>query len=246
MSTLATTDIATAAWTAIVLVALAFLAFISRRATEMLLTLALRVVRGRSKCRSISTAGHREIISLLQDLRAKTQAFRVCVYQFHNGVQFFRANHVWKLSMSHEVAHPGVSPINWKESNDLPIVAVMELAGPMIDDDTPDRGVRLLDAAGHRAAHYDVNNMPVCVVQALANTVGVSHVYGVNLVDTVSHDTIGLLAVQFDALTADDIAECDQKIPDMVEVADKIQFYLTTDFAAFRKQPSFFARLLGA
>lgn len=254
-------------WTAVVLVALAFVAFVSRRAIDIILDTALGWVRGRPTCREISAAGHREIKRLLSELMLKTRAFRVCVYQFHNGTQFFRANHMWKVSLTHESTHVGVTPTNWKDAHDLPIVAMMEFVGPMIDDDAPDRGVRMIPTTDHRVAYYDINNLPVCVFQALANSSGVRYALAVNLVDKNSKVTIGAVVLYFDDLSPacadscqDETPRClDQStglrvacarvvdffVPDMLGAADKIQFYLTTDFQAFRKKPGFVDRLFG-
>ncbi len=265
----ATPEWTTPVVTALVLVLLAFAAFFARRAIELVLAVILGLLRGKSRSRHISAVGHREILRLLDGIRDSTKAFRVCVYQFHNGTQFFRANHMWKMSLTHESTHQGVAATHWRDANDLPIVAVMEFAGPMIDDDKPDRGVRMVQVPDHRAAYYNINNMPVCVFQALANSGGVRHAVALNLVDKVSGCSISILAAFFDELAsqcpdgpcAADPPKCleqhtglrvcclrmvDYFAKDMSAAADKIQFYLTTDFATFKRPDSFLARLLGS
>lgn len=234
-------------WTAVILLAVAFLVFIAGRARDLIVASVLRVFRGRSRTRRISTAGAREIQARLSELRDRLEAFRVCVFQFHNGQQFHRSNHMWKLSLSHETAHTGVSPSNWREAHDLPMVAMLELVQPLIDDDTPGKGVRRIPTKDpkRRLAHFFVREMPMCVTQALANSAGAGHLFAANLLDQTSGDTMGFVVVQYTDLTHTDVVGVEGAMPHLCAAAEQIEFYLTTDFAAFVAKPGFWARILG-
>lgn len=51
----------------------------------------------------------RKISEILIDLRAKTEAGRVCLFQFHNGQVFLSAHPIWRASCTHKACTAGVS-----------------------------------------------------------------------------------------------------------------------------------------
>ncbi len=85
----------------------------------------------------------------------------------------------------------------------------------------------------------------MCVTQALANSAGAAHLYATNLYDRESNDTVGFIVVQFTDLTPTDVNVLDGMVSHLCEAAAQIEFYLTTDFAAFRQKAGFWARLFG-
>lgn len=57
----------------------------------------------------IEAEKNREIYNELVELRAVTDADRVFVFRFHNGMEFLPSHPAWKLSRTHEVVKHGVT-----------------------------------------------------------------------------------------------------------------------------------------
>jgi len=74
---------------------------------------------------------NREIYNGLVELRALTDADRVYVFRFHNGVEFLPSHPAWKISCTHEVVKPGVTYESAKLQG-LLVSLIPNIIGPVL------------------------------------------------------------------------------------------------------------------
>ncbi len=200
-----------------------------------------RRLRKASRLKPATADGHRAIHELLAGLREKFGAFRVTVFQFHNGDSFMLSNHAWKVSCTHEALHPGARSA-LRENQNLPISAISDWVAPLLSKDTRVSGVReCLETchssevcsrgrAGGRAVYYEVEQMQMSVGKAMALEQGVEHVFAVNLIDVQRQAAFGVLAIQFQDMGFEDLRAAETQMCNACAVAETVQFYLTNDF----------------
>lgn len=234
---------------ALIVVAISFAAFYIGRMREAMTGVLARRFRNHAQLRPLTAAGHQDVSNLMRDLRVRFKASRVCLFQFHNGVSFMLANHAWKISCSHESITSGVESTAF-DNQELHVGAVIDWIHPLLNSDHNIPGVRNITACslqasmtemtcphgkkGHRVVYYDVNAMDMSAGQALANRQNVHHVFAVTLLDVDRKSVIGFLALQFADMTPAHVLDVESEICAMCPVAEKIQFYLTTDVATYR------------
>lgn len=219
----------------LILFLIATVVFLSGKVRDALYTALIRSAKRGSKLGAPTAAGHLEISRLLNVLREQFNPIRVCVYQFHNGDHFALANHAWKLSCTHEILHEEtVSRL--KDNQNMPASALIEMVEPLLNPNTNITGVQqcLTGPNGHRVLHYTVGSMPMCVAQAQANEQGVHHAFVVTMLDSRrGNSTIGYITLQFQELSDLQIDSIGLNLSALCPVAEKVGFYLTTDFKSF-------------
>lgn len=204
-------------------------------------------IRKTSRLRPATTAGHIEINKMLSRMLDDMKAFRVCIFQFHNGDSFMLSNHSWKVSCTHEILSDGAMP-SFEENQSLPVSAISDWIGPIIDADAVVPGVRIrkrcegcqvtcpMAKAGHRAVRFDTAQMAISVASAKAKGQGISHSLVVNLVDTSRKATFGFISLHYKDTSDEVVDAMEGDLCRVCEAADKIQFYLTTDFRGGRRR----------
>lgn len=74
-----------------------------------------------------------ELMSKTEDLLALSGADRVCIYQFHNGGEYYTGRSMQKLSMTYETVKAGISHLQINRQN-IPVSACNATLAPMITD----------------------------------------------------------------------------------------------------------------
>lgn len=74
-----------------------------------------------------------ELMSKIEDLLALSDADRVCIYQFHNGGEYYTGRSMQKLSMTYETVKAGISHLQINRQN-IPVSACNATLAPMITD----------------------------------------------------------------------------------------------------------------
>jgi len=203
-------------------------------------------LRKTSRLRPATTAGHLEINRMLETLIDDMQAFRVCIFQFHNGDSFMLSNHSWKVSCTHEVLSPGATPAMQKYQS-LPVSAISDWIAPIIDPDANVPGARSRAACcackdtcpyagtGHRVVRFDLADTRMSVASAMSRAQGINHSLTVNLVDPVHNSTFGFISLHYKDTAPETVDALEVGVCQVCEMAEKIQFYLTTDFRAIAR-----------
>ncbi len=74
-----------------------------------------------------------ELMSKIEDLLNVSGADRACIYQFHNGGEYYTGRSMQKLSMTYESVKPGISHLQIARQN-IPVSACNATLAPMITD----------------------------------------------------------------------------------------------------------------
>ena len=74
-----------------------------------------------------------ELMSKIDDLLEISGADRACIYQFHNGGEYYTGRSMQKLSMTYESVKPGISHLQIARQN-IPVSACNATLAPMITD----------------------------------------------------------------------------------------------------------------
>lgn len=74
-----------------------------------------------------------ELMSKIEDLLNVSGADRACIYQFHNGGEYYTGRSMQKLSMTYESVKPGISHLQIDRQN-IPVSACNATLAPMITD----------------------------------------------------------------------------------------------------------------
>ena len=74
-----------------------------------------------------------ELMSKIEDLLNVSGADRACIYQFHNGGEYYTGRSMQKLSMTYESVKPGISHLQIDRQN-IPVSACNATLSPMITD----------------------------------------------------------------------------------------------------------------
>ena len=74
-----------------------------------------------------------ELMSKTEDLLALSGADRVCIYQFHNGGEYYTGRSMQKLSMTYETVKAGISHLQINRQN-IHVSACNATLAPMITD----------------------------------------------------------------------------------------------------------------
>lgn len=187
----------------------------------------------------------REVDKHLQLLRARFDAARVAVFQFHNGEVFMLADHSWKTSCTHEVVAEGVTH-TFRENQNLLVSQIVDWLDPIITGDTTrTQGCDIATVChgrqatcpmadrGHKVFLYRVDEMVPSVSKYLALKQGVGAVYCTPLKTPEGRgkdagQTFGFLSIQF--RTFSDVeaqqVEGEDEICALCSAAEEIQFLL--------------------
>ena len=218
-----------------------------------------------ARLRPATTQAHQDINSILEALRLSIGAYRVCVRQFHNGDRFMLADHAWKISQTHEALHFGASStVQFNQS--LPVGAMTALVAPILDKTAVVAGTGEIETcspcksscrfaeAGHRVLRFDVSAMEMNAPRDMLTKQGVDVVYVVNLMDE-NGETFGFISSQFQGRLTPDSSEeerkawaafltaVERKACEMCAAAEKVQFYLTSEFREMNAKPGWFSWL---
>jgi hypothetical protein len=90
---------------------------------------------------------NREIYTDMVELRATTDADRVCVFRFHNGTEFMPGNSAWKITCTHEVVRHGVT-YESPQSQGILMSRLSSVVGPVLTGSSSGRGVVVADCQG--------------------------------------------------------------------------------------------------
>ena len=74
-----------------------------------------------------------ELMGKIDDLLDISGADRACIYQFHNGGEYYTGRSMQKLSMTYESIKPGISHLQIDRQN-IPVSACNATLAPMIND----------------------------------------------------------------------------------------------------------------
>ena len=94
----------------------------------------LQLKRERAKCHvqeAVEQDG--ELLGKLDELRENVGASRACIYQFHNGGEYYTGRSMQKFSMTYETVSNGISR-NIKERQGIPVSACNETLRKLIKD----------------------------------------------------------------------------------------------------------------
>jgi len=219
---------------------LALVLFFLHRVRDKLWVHVAAALTRRPIMRPSISAMHRQVQEILCDLQHRFRAFRVLVFQFHNGDVFMMSDHSWKLTCTHECAAPGVL-YTIKDNQNILVSSVTDFIEPIVSG-APGKvagcsglevcAVHAQDCAlakkGHWVLRYDVAQMDETMSKYMAEQQGVGVVYTVNLVSRVRNATFGFIALQFRTLTPDEQVEIEQSICQVCAAAERVQFLLTT------------------
>ncbi len=181
-----------------------------------------------------------EVQSELAILREKTNATRVCIYQFHNGEEFSLANPIFKFSCTSESDKPGVRPDAKLVKNYL-VASYVDLFAPLSDDaKLPEwitevngcnaakktKGANTCTRLTHqfRILRYDIKNAPYGAFRFAMEEQGVEVLY-VTLLYTVKHKPIGVICFQY--IDADDDKFNETPVCEICGSTMRIQYRLT-------------------
>ena len=195
-------------------------------------------IRKKSRLRPGTAAGHKAINQELSDLRRTLDAFRICVYQFHNGDNFMLSNHSWKVSCTHEVLDPGARS-TFRETQSLPVSHVADWVGPIVDTDLHTRGVHILNPASpvhERVLVFDVGQLEISAARVMAQDQGVGSTCAVALHDRTRKAVFGYISIQFQDVDNAILAQVETKLAQILEIAGRVQFHLTDDFRSFDRK----------
>jgi hypothetical protein len=218
--------------------------FLFGKAREAMFISVQNQLKKNSRLRPGTAFGHQTINQELHDLRKAMAAFRVCVHQFHNGDSFMLSNHSWKVSCTHEIVEPGAGAI-FRENQSLPISHISDWVGPIVDNTMSVKGVTSWGAAPSQSVIlFDVSAMLVSTAKLLAESQGVGYALAVGLFDPSRKSIFGYISIHFQHASDDELKALKVRIPELLELAGRIQFYLTDDFRSFDNKHGVFARLM--
>ena len=94
----------------------------------------LQLKREQAKCHvqeAVEQDG--ELLAKLEELREGVKASRACIYQFHNGGEYYTGRSMQKFSMTYETVDKGISR-NLVERQSIPVSACNETLSNLIGD----------------------------------------------------------------------------------------------------------------
>jgi hypothetical protein len=214
------------------------LAFLFGKLRERMFLSVQAEIKKRSRLRPGTAAGHKQIHQELLELLKKLEAFRVNIFQFHNGDNFMLSNHAWKVSCTHEALDPGARA-TFMEVQSLPISHMADWVGPVIDSDMKVAGVvEFPDVSGapQRSVLFNVEAMNMTHAKFLAVNQGVGYALSMGLVDSSRKSIFGFISVQFQDCSASKLESLKTQVYLIAEVVSRVQFYLADDFRSFDRK----------
>lgn len=94
----------------------------------------LEVKKEKEKCPVEEAVGQdAELIGKIGELLDLSGADRACIYQFHNGGEYYTGRSMQKLSMTYEAVKPGISHLQIERQN-IPVSACISTLLPLIKE----------------------------------------------------------------------------------------------------------------
>lgn len=214
-----------------VLVLIGCTTFLIAKVREHIFNFIVDRLRKSSRLRPATAHGHKAVKTMLEGMLEDTGAFRVSLFQFHNGDVYAMSNHSWKASCTHEVLSHGAAP-TLRTHQSILVSAIPDWVGPVTADDYTSTGVDRMPLPiaekGRRALYADVAAMETSVARIMCEDVGANYVVLVNLTERKTSSTFGYISLQFQHTP--DRAKLTSKLSDIVEDAKRIEIYLCSDF----------------
>lgn len=181
----------------------------------------------------IEVEKNREIYNELVELRAVTDADRVFVFRFHNGMEFLPSHPAWKLSRTHEVVKHGVTYESGKLQGVL-VSLISNIVFASLTGTSSASGIKIADCAKCLfKARCTKENKRVIILQTaeMENSYCKFFLEGQNVKTAIlcgiakDGNVYGMVGADFTgvALNPDQVYDISQKV---CKATDKIQFNL--------------------
>jgi hypothetical protein len=181
----------------------------------------------------IEAEKNREIYNELVELRAITDADRVYVFRFHNGIEFLPSHPAWKLSRTHEVVKHGVTYESGRLQGVL-VSLISNIVFATLIGTSSAAGIKIADCAKCQfKVKCTKENKRVIILQTaeMDNSYCKFHLEGQNVKTEImcgiarGGKVYGMVGVDFTgvALNPEQVYDVSHKV---CKATDKIQFHL--------------------